>query len=217
MRKFLALGTALALATSAQAATNLVVNGSFEAGVDPVGTAFLATNDTTSITGWKVLSNGVNYVDDSVWDAANGARSVELGTTAGNGGIFQRISGFTVGYHYRLTFNVSANPFDPAVRPKPSRVLVSMTGGVAEIYPYTLNVANTTSNMLYDTVTYDFVAGSVMQNLQFRSLVGTDFGPIIDAVTVSVVPEASTWAMLIAGFSLVGLASRRRGRASVSA
>ncbi|MBC7504966.1 MAG: PEPxxWA-CTERM sorting domain-containing protein, partial [Sandarakinorhabdus sp.] len=43
------------------------------------------------------------------------------------------------------------------------------------------------------------------------------YGPVIDAVNISVVPEVSTWAMLIAGFSLVGLTSRRRNRAAVAA
>ena len=217
MRTLLALGAALAISTSAQAATNLVVNGGFETGVAPVGIALLATNDTTSIPGWKVLSNGVNYADNSIWDAADGSRSVELATVGGNGGILQSVAGFIKGYRYRLTFNVSADPFDPATRPKPSRVLVSVTGGVAEIYAYTLTTANTATNMLYDTVAYDFVAGGAHQNVQFRSLVGSQYGPVIDGVNISVVPEASTWAMLIAGFSLVGLASRRRSRGAVSA
>jgi hypothetical protein len=217
MRTLFVLGAAVLVATSAQAATNLVVNGSFENGVDPAGAALLATDDTTSIAGWNVLADGINYVDNSVWAAADGSRSVELATVNGNGGIWQRVNGFTAGYRYRLTFNVSANPFDPATRPKPSRVNVSITGGVAQIYSYTLTDANTVSNMLYDTVSYDFTAGGAAQNMQFRSLVSTEYGPVIDAVSVSVVPEASTWAMVIAGFGLVGLASRRRIRASVAA
>ncbi len=36
---------------------------------------------------------------------------------------------------------------------------------------------------------------------------------VLDNVSVSGVPEASTWAMLIAGFGLVGLAARRRSAA----
>ena len=71
--------------------------------------------------------------------------------------------------------------------------------------------------MLYDTVSYDFVAGGIKQNIQFRSLANGQYGPVIDNVSVSVVPEASTWVMLLAGFSLVGLASRRRTRGAVPA
>ncbi|KAB7644908.1 DUF642 domain-containing protein [Polymorphobacter fuscus] len=219
MRTLIALGAVLLASTSAQAAVNLVVNGSFENGVSPAGSTFLASEDVTSITGWRVLSEGVNYVDSSVWAASTGDRSVELGTNLGAGGVWQRVSGFTVGSRYRLTFDVSANPFDPAARPKPSRVLTSVTGGLAEIYSYTLTDANTSSSMLYDTISYDFIAGNNFQNIQFRSLLsaGENYGAVIDNVSISVVPEASTWAMMIVGFSLVGFASRRRNRGFVVA
>ena len=217
MRTLIALGAALVLSTSAQAAVNLIVNGSFENGVAPSGTTFLATNDTTSIPGWKVLSTGVNYTDNSVWDASDGARSLELRTGQGNGGILQTISTYTAGYRYRLTFNVSANPFDPETRPKASRVLVSASNGPVAIYAYTLNNVNTATNMLYDAVSYEFVAGNTYGNIQLRSLVSSQYGPVIDNIVVTVVPEASTWAMLLAGFGLVGWASRRRNRAAVSA
>ncbi|MBS3960497.1 MAG: PEP-CTERM sorting domain-containing protein [Sandarakinorhabdus sp.] len=37
-----------------------------------------------------------------------------------------------------------------------------------------------------------------------------NIGPILDNVLVTQVPEPATWAMLIAGFGLVGFAMRRR-------
>ena len=221
MRSYLAFGTALlvtaSLGTAAEAATNLVVNGSFELGVDPAGESQLFAGDTTSLTGWKILATGVNYADNTAWDAADGSRSLELNGSGDRGGVLQRVNGFTKGYRYQLKFNVSANPFDPAVRPKPARVIASLSGGIAEIYTYTLNDINTPTNMLYDTVTYNFVSSGTFQDLQFRSLTAGVYGPVIDAVSISVVPEASTWMMLIAGFGLVGLASRRRKIGAVSA
>lgn len=220
MRKTLLLGAALlgaVSASSAQAAVNLVVNGGFELGVAPAGETVLPTGDITSLTGWRVLSNGVTYVDDSVWDASEGDRSIELNTDNVRGGILQRVYGFTPGYRYQFSYDVSANPFDPNPRPKSARVNATMSGGIGGIYAYTLNNVNTATNMLYDTVTYTFVADSTFLNLQIRSLTAGVYGPVIDNVTVSVIPEASTWAMLVAGFGLVGLASRRRNRASVTA
>jgi choice-of-anchor C domain-containing protein len=221
MRKYLTLGTAMLVmasaATTAQAAINLVVNGSFESGVNPNGQTQLFAGDTSSLTGWTVLSTGVNYADNSVWDASDGSRSVELNGSGSHGGVTQRVEGFTKGLLYKLSFTVSANPFDPNPRPRPARVLSSITGGTAQVYVYTLNDVNTASNMLYDTVSYTFVASNTFQGLQFRSLTQGVYGPVIDNVSVTVVPEASTWAMLVAGFSLVGFASRRRSRGAVAA
>ena len=217
MRTLLAFGAALLVSTSAQASINLVVNGSFETGVAPNGVAFLATNNTTSIAGWKVLSKGINYVDNSVWDASDGNRSVSLSTTAGAGGIMQRVSGFNVGSRYRVTFDISTNPFDLAAHPAPSRVTFTTSGGNSSLFSYTLTPSNNPNNMNYSTVSYEFFAVSTSQNVQFRSLVNSKFGPVIDNVSISAVPEASTWAMLITGFGMVGFASRRRKLAAVAA
>ena len=223
MRKYLNWGALLlasgaaSVAVPAQAAVNLVVNGSFELGIDPAGQTQLVDGDITSLTGWRVLAVGVNYADSSAWDAADGTRSVELNGQGQLGGIVQRVFGFNPGRTYRLRYDVSANPFDPNPRPKASRVIASISGGNVDIFTYTLNDINTAGNMLYTTVSYDFVAGNTFRDVQFRSLTTGTYGPVIDAVSITIVPEASTWAMMIAGFALVGAASRRRSRGAVSA
>lgn len=216
MRTLLAFGVAALVSTSAQAAVNLVTNGSFENGIVVTGPTYVATDDVSSITGWTVTANGVNYTDNTTnvgWDASLGSRSVELSSSAGgNGGLFQLISGFVVGRTYRLTFDVSANPFDTNFRPRDARVRFSVTGNTPKLYDYALQNVNTATNMLYDTVSYDFVAGAVMQSVSIRGAVNPflGYGVVVDNVTIIAVPEASTWTMLILGFSLVGLASRRR-------
>lgn len=222
MRVLLALGATALVSTSAQAAVNLVTNGSFENGIAVSGPTYVATGDTSSITGWTVTANGVNYTDntpESGWDASDGSRSVELSSVnGGNGGLFQQMSGFEIGRTYRLKFDVSANPYDTAFRPKDARVRFSVTGGNAEFYDYKLQNVNTATNMLYDTVSYNFVAGAKLQSLTIRGAVNPflGYGVVVDNVSIVAVPEASTWSMLILGFGLVGLASRRRS-AAVSA
>jgi hypothetical protein len=210
MRVLVAFGFALMAATAANAATNLVVNGSLENGVAPGGQLDLVTGDITSLTGWTVQAEGVTYADNTAWDAADGVRSVELNTANDRGGISQRVFGFEAGRKYRLAFAVSANPFDTNTRPKASRLTASVTGGGAQSYVYTLNNINTATNMLYDNVFYDFTANLTYQDLSFRSQSVGEYGPVIDAVSITAVPEAATWAMLIVGFGLVGVASRRR-------
>ncbi len=57
-------------------------------------------------------------------------------------------------------------------------------------------------------------AGSL--TMTFLSTSADNIGPVLDNVLVSQVPEPASWAMLIAGFGLVGVAARRR-RTSVAA
>lgn len=206
MRIVLALLASTVIATAAQAVT--VINGSFELGA-PIsgGSDFLATNDTTSITGWRVLSSGVDYTDDTVWDAFTGDRSVEL-SGIGSGGVSQKINNqFVVGKQYKINFVLSANPF---AADGVYRAVVSATGGGAQLFTYTKTASNSPTNMLYQNYTYIWTATNVSSGIQFRSLGASPFGVILDNVSVSLVPEPATWSLLIAGFAMTGFAMRRR-------
>lgn len=210
MRLLIATAAAVLTASSAQALT--FVNGSFEDGVALTGPfSTLATGDTTSIFGWKVLSDGVDYIG-SYWQASDGARSLDLSALT-SGGVSQMVGDFTAGQRYRITFDVSGNP-DGGDNPK--RILVSATGGDPETFSYALTAANSKANMLWQTYTYDFVASGPMQLVQFRSFEFNPYGATLDNVSISLVPEPATWALLVAGFGLTGLLARRRNRAKSS-
>jgi hypothetical protein len=213
MRIGLALAASALLATSAQAVT--VVNGSFENGVAlPSGSQFLPTNNTTSIPGWTVLSSGVDYVSNLVWNAANGARSVEL-AGIGSGGITQRLTNqFTPGATYKLVFKLSANPF---AANGDYQALVSASNGVPEYFTYTKTAANSPTNMLYQTYEYIWTPTGASQNIQFRSRGSGALGIILDSVSISLVPEPANWMLLIAGFGMTGFAMRRRRVPTVAA
>lgn len=215
MRNVLAIVAALALANSAQAVT--LINGSFEDGIaiGPTGVVRLAEGDDSSITGWTVLAEGVDYFDSRYLDASDGDRAVNL-TADTAGGITQRVGGFTPGRTYEIRFDLSSDPFDPQPRPYTSRIIVSATGGGARLYSYTVTGQNSPTDMLYETNEYRFEAGSSFANIQFRSLNNDEFGAVLDNVIIAEVPEPATWAMLVLGFGLVGFATRRRG-AAVSA
>lgn len=207
MRFGLALAASALLATGASAVT--VVNGSFEQGVATNGSTFLPSPpvDSTSITGWSILSSGVDYVDNTVWDAADGVRSVEL-AGIGSGGITQRlVNQFVVGQQYKMVFSLSVNPF---ATDGTYQALVSATGGGGQYFSYTKTAANASNNMLYRTYEYIWTATNASSNVQFRSRSGQDVGVVLDNVSISLVPEPAQWMLLIAGFGMTGFALRRR-------
>lgn len=195
----------LAAAGSAQAIT--VTNGSFENGAAiSGGSDLLVPGDSTSITGWTVVgAGGVDYVDNSLWDASDGVRSVELdGVSAG--GVFQTITDqFTVGGRYVLRFDLSANPF---AADGLYSALVSVTGSAAEEFSYLKTSANASDSMNYMTYAYNFTASSTSKRIEFLGTNTGFLGIVLDNVSISSVPEPQTWAMLIAGFGLIGASMR---------
>jgi hypothetical protein len=62
---------------------------------------------------------------------------------------------------------------------------------------------------------FDFTANGPTETLTFQSTTGSAYGPALDNLSVTPVPEPSTWAMMILGFAGVGfLAYRRKARAT---
>jgi len=92
---------------------------------------------------------------------------------------------------------------------------MSATGGVAATYVYTLT-DNTRADMNWTTLTYEFIASGIEQDIQFRSLELNPSGTALDNVSISLVPEPTTWALLIAGFAMTGVAMRRRQAGQVA-
>lgn len=205
MRLALTLAAALLASTSAGAVT--LINGSFEDGgpIGGIGFETLAAGDTASITGWEVLSDGVDYIG-SYWMASDGSRSLDLSALT-SGGVKQTVAGFEVGKTYRVSFDISAN-FSGGNDVK--SFVMSATGGQAYQDSYTRTGANSASNMLWQTYTYTFVASGIAQDLQFRSLENDPSGVALDNVSISLVPEPAAWALLIVGFGMTGLALRGR-------
>lgn len=222
MRTLIALGIAALASTSAQATINLVTNGSFEDGITTVGSTFVSGGDSISITGWTTTLGGVDYVDDTIaaggWVAAEGSRSVELATGFARSGLTQDVHGFEVGKFYKVSFKVSANPYNPDDDADPARVRYSITATPGAIaFDFSDTNLTTPTDMLYQTVETIFQANTTYQRLSFRGAYTGNYGVVIDDVSVSLVPEPASWAMLIAGFAMVGVAARRRSRASIAA
>lgn len=201
MRKLIIAGlAAAALPGIAQAAA--FTNGSFEQGTDP-GNFTNADTTSTAITGWTVTSGNVDYIG-TYWTAGDGSRSVDL--TGGAPGTLSQTFDTAAGTSYLVRFLLAGNPAgDPSVK----TLNVSATGGSTASYTFD-DTGKTLSNMGWTAFTYGFTATGGSTTLSFASTTAGSYGPALDGVSVSAVPEPATWAMMIGGFGLVGGTLRRR-------
>ncbi len=74
------------------------------------------------------------------------------------------------------------------------------------------------SGWMQETMT--FTAQNSSDTLTFLAFGTPNGGPpftLLDGVSLAEVPEPSSWAMLIAGFGMIGAAARRRRAATVAA
>ena len=238
-KTFAFAATALLAAGSASAA-NLVTNGSFET-VTPgspasfeFGASFLYP---TNVTGWSSpATNAFNlYFDAATATTADavtrfpgeqqrlsqlpslspdGGNFIGIdGDTGFNGPVEQLVSGLTAGKSYSVKFYWAGTQLSNRTGETTEQIFVTF-GGDTQATGVAVNPTHGFQGWYSENFT--FTAHSSSQLLSFLSI-GTPNGlppiALLDGVSVTGVPEAATWAMLVAGFGLVGFAARRRTRA----
>lgn len=200
------------LSSSADAATNFVVNGSFEQNQ-------LATNKNWDVfenvnPGWYTIDGAGIEIQRSgtVVNAQDGSFYIELDSHNRNGVkndgsntlMGQTLSGLAAGayelsfYYHARTNNLGS---DNGIR--------AAIAGEELIIDTRRNLPGGNSWQLY---TLGFVlqtAGDVELTFGAFGLENT-LGGFIDNVAVAAVPEPASWLMMIMGFGLVGLQLRRR-------
>ncbi len=207
LRKILA-ATGLALAAfGAQADTNLVQNGSFESNAMASGNWGVYN----SLVGWTGSPN-IELRNNISGAAQDGNNYVEL-DTSGNSSMFQDIFGtglVNLSFFYSARPNVAAGSNGLSVQfgSFADSVLQTVAGGPVHSWiQYTLN-------------NFQLNASGITR-LTFSAIGRSDsLGGSLDNVSVtavSPVPEAETYAMLLAGLGLLGVASRRRRNKALTA
>ena len=186
--------TVLFSADRAQPPASLIVNGSFEEGPAVGRFLNLATGDT-SVRGWVVTGEGVDYVSTGYWVSSHGSRAIDLDGSARSartpphvqGGIAQTFA-TVAGARYLVSFDLAGNP-NQLPRVKPMRI--SAASQSAEFKFDT--TGKTGARMGWTPQTWTFTANSTSTTLEFRSLTvspQTGYGAAID--NVAVVPEPAS-------------------------
>jgi hypothetical protein len=198
--KKLILAAALAASFGvAHAAPNLVVDGSFEDQVQGAGTWSVYN----AINGWSTVGgSGIEVRNNVAGKAFDGVNFVELDSYS-NSAMAQTVA-TAVGGQYTLSFAYSARP---GVSAASNPIEVLWNG--ASVATVTANGSNLSNND-WHVFSYS-VVGTGADKLVFRAVGSNDsYGGSLDAVTVTAVPEPSTYAMMFIGLGLMGATLSRR-------
>jgi choice-of-anchor C domain-containing protein len=201
----------LAFVLVPEAQANLIDNGSFDGtGTIPPDPAdpgnyktLVATNN--DIPGWRVTTNQIKWVRDW-WTAQEGELSIDLsggkdpdlGNPPYPGTLEATSWNPTSGETYTVTFYMTGNFIGTGDTIKSLEV---RAGGQSTSFTFT-KPSDWTSNVGWEKKTWTFTASNT-DPLRFVSLEDSSRGPVIDNVSVGLVPLPPS--LLLLGTGLMGL------------
>ncbi|MFL6697653.1 MAG: PEP-CTERM sorting domain-containing protein [Vitreoscilla sp.] len=207
MKKIIALAALAAISATASAATNLLVDGSFESIVQASGT----WNTYTSVPGWTVTkdngsatSTGLEIRDNIAGTAQDGHNFIELDGYE-NDKIKQSFA-TTIGKDYEISFwfadragVAAASQGFLATVASGSSVSATGFGAVGD------------NGTAWHLVTMDFTAESTTSVFAIKATGKSDgYGTSFDNFQAIAVPEPATLGLFAAGMAVLGLTARRR-------
>jgi choice-of-anchor C domain-containing protein len=206
-KQFLAACAAIVAAcAAAPASAQIVQNGSFES--PAIAPSPFQVSPPQPIDGWTVTAGTVDLID-GYWQAHSGVQSVDL-SGDGPGTLTQAVS-LETGQLYLLTFWVSGNPDGPpALKTFDFSVTNTTPVTAANINFLVTSPPQSRQNMSWEPREWLFLANDGPHSLVFQSTTPGPFGPALDDVGVTLVPEPETYAMLLAGIGFLGFIARRR-------
>lgn len=210
------LAAALAAAAPAMAATNLLVNGNFEAdqfggnyGYYNVGTQTGANGGDHAIPadfGWIVSNGNVDLVYNGDYGPHNpngGSNVLDLVGYGSTGEISQSIN-TVAGRVYNVSLDYTGNS--------------GVAGFKADLLAGGASVGALTSTGAWSPYATSFVGtGAPMTFAINETLGGGNAGVFLDNVSITAVPEPGAWALMLAGLAVMGAALRARKRTAVVA
>ncbi|MBI1198241.1 MAG: PEP-CTERM sorting domain-containing protein [Phenylobacterium sp.] len=220
--KFLigAAAAACAIASAAPVAAATLVNGGFEDGPAlNYGTYYrgpAAPDGWSRVAGYEapdILDNAYTQTGAGLAQllgAHGGSRYLDMNGASPSGGIYQDITGLTVGSVVTITYWVSQWAQNSAGTLTASLIGTDATAQVVDV-PYSPGA----QSAAWTQYSLSGVAQSDTVRIQFIGYSGSTSrgAPGLDDVALNVVsgaPEPAAWALMIAGFGLSGAALRRR-------
>jgi hypothetical protein len=234
------LAAATAWTVPAQATVNLVQNGQFLTTTLTTPGGFLCTPgaancgstesrvaDWTSNcapglcgTGFDVLSLLFPNTSGSAFNGGIGLYSIANSPDGGNfvaidgdprftAPLLQTISGLTVGREYQLSFLQASGQQKGDTGITAQQWNVTFGGGVGQLS--TLMLTPSQGSTPWTLQTMDFTASSASEVLNFMaSGVGAPPVALLADVSLTAIPEPTTWVLMALGFGGLGLAAYRR-------
>jgi choice-of-anchor C domain-containing protein len=216
-KKLLSIAVASAIfaaSAPASAAVNLLTNGSFEDGQYGGGPYQTLNGGSTVITGWTVGGASIDWIN-GYWPSGPAAGNFSLDMNGLGLGSISQTFNTTAGQKYQVTFLMAGNPDGgPAVK----TLDVSTLSGGTQTFSFD-TTGRSLATMGWTQYSFMFTATGASDTITFlsTSCCGSGafpaaYGPALDLVTVSAVPELSTWAMMLIGFAGIGFMAYRRNK-----
>ena len=189
----------------------------------PGGISFYFYSGTAaSIAPINRFNDGLAYIAPAAYPGASpdggnfvGFDSDQVGDGAGkyNSPFEQTITGLVVGHTYNLQFYWAGTQLQNRTGATTSQMTATF-GGVTQTTGAPINVPSH-GFVGWTHESWNYTATSTTDTLSFLAF-GTPAGAppfaLLDGVSLTAVPEPASWALLIAGFGLVGGAARQRRR-----